>query len=217
MQCEQSDPFDEHKRASPTCSWSNGTYMTTMEERLGSVHSWPLDIKSLPVSMAAAGFYHSNKAADGVTCFSCNIALRDWKKDDDPIKLHLDHSSLNHPCGWILQVTSPPKQYVPPTPPPSPPIPEKAAIPHRCEACRKTFPSGNQFRRHRLEAHRLIRGRIGVRLNKPAVLKRSDALLMGKYRVSKVGRQGQRPGTMSMGNHRVSKAGRQQQITLGKT
>lgn len=192
---EQSDPFEEHTRASPTCSWSNGTYMTTFEERLGSFHSWPIDIKPQPVSMAAAGFYHSNKAADGVTCFSCNLALRDWK-DDDPIKLHAEHSSVYQQCPWVLKVTNQPEQYTPPTPPPTPPTAEKEAIPHRCEACRKSFPSGNRFRKHRLEAHRLIRGRIGVPLKRPAVLKRSGVSLMGQYRVSKAARQRQRSGAV---------------------
>ena len=58
---EQSDPIEEHQRASLSCSWNNGTYMTTLDERLGSFHAWPIEIKPLPISLAAAGFYHSKK------------------------------------------------------------------------------------------------------------------------------------------------------------
>jgi len=190
---EQSDPIQEHQRASSTCSWNNGTYMTTLEERLGSFFTWPIDIKPLPISMAAAGFYHSNKSADGVTCFSCKLALRDWKKDDDPIRLHSEHSTLHQPCQWILKVTNQPEQYLPPTPPPTPPITDTKRIPRRCGACHKTFPSGNQFHKHRREAHRLIRGQLGVPLKQPNVLKRTDVLFMGRHKVSKATRQRPRP------------------------
>lgn len=54
---EQSDPIAEHQRASPSCPWNNGTYMTTLEERLGSFNTWPININPLPITMAAAGFY----------------------------------------------------------------------------------------------------------------------------------------------------------------
>ena len=184
---QQSDPIAEHHRASPTCTWNNGTYMTTLEERLGSFHTWPIDIKPLPVTMAAAGFYHSNKIGDGATCFSCKLALRDWKQSDDPIKLHYEHSSLDRPCQWLCKVTNQPERYILPTPPPTPPIiPSKTeSKPHKCEACLKTFPSGNRFRRHRLEAHRLMRGRLGIQLKRPVVLKRSGVLFMGKHKISK--------------------------------
>ncbi len=186
---EQGDPIAEHQRATPTCTWNNGTFMNTLEERLGSFHTWPIDIKPLPISLAAAGFYHSNKAGDGVTCFSCKLALRDWKRDDDPIRLHTEHSALNRPCSWILKVTNQPEQYLPPTPPATPPVEETTRKPRKCAACHRTFPSGNQFQKHRREAHRLIPGRLGVRLKRPAVLKRSGVLYLGKHKVSKPVRQ----------------------------
>ena len=119
---EQVDPITEHRRASPTCSWNNDTYMSTWDERLGSFHTWPLDIKPLPALMASAGFYHSNKATDSVTCFSCKLILKDWKKSDDPIQHHLQQSSIFRPCAWISKVTNQPTLYTPPTPPSTPPI-----------------------------------------------------------------------------------------------
>lgn len=189
---EQSDPISEHQRAAPTCSYNNGTYMTTLEERLGSFHAWPIDIKPLPISLAAAGFYHSNKAADGVTCFSCKLALRDWKKDDDPIRLHTEHSDLYRPCEWMSKVTTQPQPYIPPTPPATPPISITTRKPRKCAACHKTFSSGNQFHKHRREAHRLIQGKLGVPLKRPAVLKRPGVLFLGKHKVSKAKRPRQR-------------------------
>ena len=185
---EQSDPIEEHQRASPSCTWNNGTYMQTLEERLGSFYTWPIDIKPLPITLAGAGFYHSNRSADGVTCFSCKLSLRDWKKGDDPVRLHTEHSSLYQPCQWMLKVTSQPDQYIPPSPPIVNPTLDKRRKPRKCGACHKTFPSGNQFHKHRLRAHRLVRGRIGVPLKRPAVLRRSGATFMGKHRVSKAAR-----------------------------
>ena len=185
---DQVDPTTEHRRASPTCSWNNDTYMTTWDERLGSFHTWPLDIKPLPALMASAGFYHSNKATDSVTCFSCKLNLKDWKKSDDPIQQHLQQSSMFRPCAWISEVTNQPTLYTPPTPPSTPPLSASIAIPHKCEVCQKTFPSGNQFRKHRRQSHNRIGRRVGVPLGRPGVV------LLGRYKVSKATRQRTRTG-----------------------
>lgn len=186
---EQSDPITEHRRAAPNCSWNNDTYMTTWDERFHSFHSWPLDIKPLPATMASAGFYHSNKSTDAVTCFDCKLTLKDWKKPDDPIQHHLQQSSIFRPCAWISKVTNQPAQYTPPTPPPTPPVLASAAIPHKCEACQRTFPSGNSFRKHRRQSHRNIIGRrIGVPLKRPGVV------FLGRYRVSKSTKQRMKRG-----------------------
>lgn len=177
---EQSDPITEHKRAAPECSWINDTYMTTWEERFHSFHTWPLAIKPLAADMASAGFYHSNKSTDAVTCFTCNLIHKDWKKDDDPTQRHLQQS---RPCAWISKVTNQPAQYTPPTPPNTPPVSAPASIPHKCELCRKTFPSGNSFHKHRRQSHKNIEGRVGVPLKRPEVV------FLGTYRVSKATRQ----------------------------
>ena len=50
--------------------------MGSTEERHASFHKWPMHIKLLPISMAAAGFYHSNKRTNTVTCFSCTSILK---------------------------------------------------------------------------------------------------------------------------------------------
>lgn len=179
-----SDPTTEHQHASPACTWNNGTYMTTLDERLGSFHSWPIDIKPLPVVMAVAGFYHSNKQTDGVTCFSCKLALRDWKRTDDPIQQHLQYAPLDRPCSWIARVTNQPEPYIPPTPPLSPPMAATGAIPRECLVCQDILPSGNQLAKHARQLHggisRIMKGR------KIAVpRRRSGALLLGRHRVMK--------------------------------
>ena len=180
---QHSDPITEHRRASPNCSWNNDTYMTTWDERFHSFHIWPLDIKPLPAAMASAGFYHSNKSTDAVTCFSCKLTLKDWKKHDDPIQNHLQQSSIFRPCTWMSKVTNQPAQYTPPTPPTAPPVLTPTSIPHNCEACQKTFPSSSSFHRHRRQSHRNIRKRIGVPLKRPVMM------FLGKYRVSKSTKQ----------------------------
>lgn len=185
---EHSDPITEHQRAAPNCSWINDTYMMTWDERFHSFHTWPLDIKPLPATMAAAGFYHSNKKTDAVTCFSCKLILKDWKKHDDPIQHHLQQSTIFRPCAWISKVTNQPAQYTPPTPPSTPPVSAPASIPHKCEACQKTFPSANSFRKHRRQSHKNVRRRIGVPLKRPGVV------FLGKYKVSKPTKQRMRLG-----------------------
>ena len=172
---EHSDPTTEHQSASPNCTWNNGTYMTTVDERLGSFHSWPIDIKPLPIALASAGFYHSNKTTDSVTCFCCKLALRDWKKDDDPIEMHLQHAPFGRPCSWIRKIISQPDPYVPPPLP----VSAVAGIPRKCEPCNRTFQSGNKFHKHRKQMHCNIGRKIGI------TVKRPGAIYLGKYRVTK--------------------------------
>lgn len=179
-----SDPITEHRHASPACTWNNGIYMTTFEERLGSFHGWSIDTKPLPAVMASAGFYHSNKRIDGVTCFSCKLALKDWKRDDDPVKHHLQHLSLIRPCTWLTNVTNPPNPYIPPSPPPTPPAIAIGAIPRECPICLATFPSGNQLTKHGRQMHRNIGGVLkGKRI--AVTTRRSGPLLLGNHRVTK--------------------------------
>lgn len=182
-----SDPITEHQHASPACTWNNNTYMTTLEERLGSFHSWPIHIKPLPITMASAGFYHSNKSTDGVTCFSCKLALKDWKRGDDPIKQHEQHCSPGQPCTWLIKVTSSPDPYIPPTPspPPGPPVVVIGAIPRECPICQETFPSGHQLTKHGRRFHGNFGGKlIGRKIVITA--RRSGPLQLGQYRVTKL-------------------------------
>ena len=180
-------PFFDHDHE-PT------TFMTEWEERLGSFHTWPLDIKPLPAAMATAGFYHSNVATDTVTCFRCNIRIQDWKKHHDPIQRHLQQSTVFSRCTWLDKVTKQPEYYTP-TPPTTPPVPASAGIPHKCRLCRGIFPSLSSFHRHRRQAHKGVRGPYGEPLPRPGqVPKQRGEGFMGRYRVSKATKQRMRRG-----------------------
>ena len=181
------DPITEHRRAAPDCSWNNNTYMTSWDERFTSFRTWPLDVKPLPAAMALAGFYHSNKSTDAVTCFSCKLILKDWKQQDDPIQRHLQQPFISRPCPWISKVTNQPSQTTPPTPPITPPMPAPG-VPHMCDACQETFPSGTSFRKHRRRYHKNIGRRIGV------PLKKSKVAFMERHKVSKATTQRMRRG-----------------------
>lgn len=157
-------------------------YMMTWEERLHSFHTWPLDIKPLPATMAAAGLYHSDIHTDTVTCFSCNRDFSDWKKHDDPIQRHLQQSSLVSPCDWMDKVTNQPTQFTLPTPPATPPVSVSGIIPHKCTGCQGTFPSSSTFHKHRRQAHKNVRGRIGIPLKQSGGVSLGN---LGRYRVTK--------------------------------
>ena len=171
-----------HRPADPITEPRSTAYMATLDERFQSFHNWPLEIKPFPAVMALAGFYHSNHNTDAVTCFCCQLIVKDWKKKDDPIQRHRDQLSIPRPCAWISKVGDRPAQYTS-TPPATPPVPASASIPHKCKVCRKTFPSGSSFHKHRRQSHKNAGGRIGVPLNRPGVV------FLGRYRVSKASRQ----------------------------
>ena len=170
-------------------------FMSEWEERLGSFHTWPLDIKPLPAAMATAGFYHSNVATDTVTCFRCKIRVQDWKKHHDPIQRHLEQSTAFPRCTWLDKVTKQPEYYTPPTPPATPPVPASGGIPHKCTLDQGIFPSLSSFHRHRRQAHKSLRGYYGIPLPRPgqAPVQRGEGF-MGKYRVSKATKQRMRRG-----------------------
>lgn len=47
-----------------------------------------LGIKVKPKELAAAGFFHSNRPGDSVTCYVCSAGLKDWDDGDDPWHFH---------------------------------------------------------------------------------------------------------------------------------
>ena len=82
-------PLDKHLRRAPHCLFINAVYqkrsktakMSLYADRLASFRLWP---KSTPVSaesLAEAGFFYAG-SGDGVICFSCGGALKDWEKTD---------------------------------------------------------------------------------------------------------------------------------------
>ena len=154
--------------------------MGSTEERHASFHTWPTDIKPLPISMSAAGFYHSNKRTDEVTCFSCHTVLEDWERKDDPIYRHIQAiQDRGKTCNWIDKILHQPDRYVAPIRRKAPPLWDHKSIPHKCRLCQKVFSSGNQFRKHEKDAHPAGRSRIGVP-RKPL-----GPTYLGTHRVSK--------------------------------
>ena len=133
--------------------------MSTLEERLGSFHSWPLNIKPMPILMAAAGFFHSNKNTDAVTCFCCTLRLEDWKPNDNPIQRHEEAAAqeFGRPCTWLNKIITTPERVVPPVPTRAAPMWDHRKTPHKCGLCRMVFSSGNQFRKHKKDAHPVAR------------------------------------------------------------
>jgi len=159
--------------------------MSALEERLASFHTWPLNIKPLPIRMAAAGFYHSNRQTDAATCFCCTLRLEDWKREDDPIHRHTE-TAVYH-CAWLEKITTVPKEVVTPVRRKAAPMWDHRRIPRKCGECRKVFASGNQFRKHQREAH----PRRAMRVKKePRPLQGPlGAVMLGRHRVTKsVGR-----------------------------
>lgn len=41
-----------------------------------------------PKELAAAGFFHTKRQGDSVTCYVCSAGLRDWDEFDDPWHIH---------------------------------------------------------------------------------------------------------------------------------
>ena len=151
------DPFKHHLAVATNCSFANKTYMRSLEERLGSFHTWPSEIKPLPIYLAAAGFFHSNKQTDAVTCFTCALKIDDWKAGDDPLLKHLQHSAeLGKHCDWLDKIAGTPERIVPPVTKAPAPMWDHKKKAKKCGLCQKVFPSGNQYHKHRREAHMVV-------------------------------------------------------------
>ena len=170
--------MERHLRVSANCSWINNTYMSTLDERLASFHTWSLHTRPMPISMAAAGFYHSNKRTDAVTCFSCEEIIEYWEKDDDPIFRHM-HTRRGQTCSWVRKIITVPEEHIKPVPRKPPRVWDHKSIPHKCKICQKVFSSGNQFRKHERDTHHDLRRQNGARQRALGVG------FLGTHRVSK--------------------------------
>lgn len=135
--------------------------MSSLEDRLASFHAWSLDDKPMPIHMAAAGFFHSNRDTDAATCFCCTLRLQDWDRVDDPIQRHIIvlNQTRGRPCTWLNKITAAPEKVAGPTP-------QRVAArwnhstappkPHKCGVCQTVYSSGNQFQRHLVEAKHML-------------------------------------------------------------
>ena len=175
------NPLEQHRRADSSCTYANSSFMGTFEERLASFYTWPMDIKPKPHLMAAAGFYHVNRATDKVACFCCKLSLEDWKRGDDPDVRHIVASLQGRPCEWARQLQSGPDAIIRPVPKRAGAAWDQRRKPHKCVLCRKTFRSGNQYRKHRREEHPSA-GRLADTEVKGEP---TGVMMLGRYRVAK--------------------------------
>ena len=70
------------------------------EDRLNTFDTWPLQIVPNKYQLASAGFTYTGKS-DIVECFSCELRLDRWKKEDDPVK---EHTKLSPNCYFIKMI-----------------------------------------------------------------------------------------------------------------
>lgn len=76
------------------------------EDRLKTFDNWPKTLKQTPEQMAAAGFFHTQKA-DRVICFWCGIGLMQWEEDDDAWE---QHALYRGDCAYVRLLKTP--EYV---------------------------------------------------------------------------------------------------------
>ena len=63
----------------------------TVEKRLKSFESWPLNDKQNKEDLVLCGFFYTGQQ-DIVRCFSCDIGLAEWDETDEPWSEHARHS-----------------------------------------------------------------------------------------------------------------------------
>ncbi len=61
----------------------------------------PPTFRATPSRLAQAGFYFEPSVSkpDNVLCFMCGHALGNWEEQDDPFKVHVEHSPK---CAWAI-------------------------------------------------------------------------------------------------------------------
>ena len=91
---------DTTLRAGPSMASGGGRHSLSLKQqqerkleskRVASFTNWPTTAYGCPANLAKAGLYYFD-IADHVKCAFCNVTLRDWKPDDDPMQVHLKFS-----------------------------------------------------------------------------------------------------------------------------
>lgn len=73
--------------------------MVSEKNRLETFNQWPKESPVKPIDLVKAGFYYAG-SGDRVSCFSCDLQLRDWVEGDNPLEVH---KHLKPNCIFILE------------------------------------------------------------------------------------------------------------------
>ena len=60
--------------------------------RFKTFFTWPRDAEVQPVALVKAGFFYTEKN-DIVQCCMCGLVVSDWRRNDDPLQIHLTRRS----------------------------------------------------------------------------------------------------------------------------
>ncbi|XP_059470739.1 baculoviral IAP repeat-containing protein 3-like [Neocloeon triangulifer] len=80
--------------------WSKSSHLrySTVAGRLKTFRNWPKSLNQKPESLALAGFFYTGRG-DRVICFHCNLGLKDWACQDDPLE---QHERWNAACQYLI-------------------------------------------------------------------------------------------------------------------
>ena len=68
-------------------------------QRFKTFFTWPRDAEVQPVALVKAGFFYTEKN-DIVQCCMCGLVVRDWRRADDPLQIHVSRRSN---CPFLLK------------------------------------------------------------------------------------------------------------------
>ena len=69
----------------------------TLNSRLETFNTWPVQLPQTPKAMASAGFFYTGYG-DKVQCFSSGCGLEKWDPEDDP---ELEHKKWYPDCFFV--------------------------------------------------------------------------------------------------------------------
>lgn len=96
--------FQTQIKSLPQCTGNAGPFYAPYANgnlRLLTFEKWPHKYEApTKEEISKAGFFYTGQE-DKVRCFFCNLGLRDWEKNDDPIT---EHRSNNRTCSFIMQI-----------------------------------------------------------------------------------------------------------------
>ena len=61
-------------------------------QRFKTFFTWPRDAEVQPLALVKAGFFYTEKN-DIVQCCMCGLVVRDWRRTDDPLQIHVSRRS----------------------------------------------------------------------------------------------------------------------------